>query len=169
MPTLTLFNTIFNIVDIAIAILCFIGAVAGSVKGFALGFSSLAGILIGLLVAMAFADIGTPLIMDAVGLPPAIAKGISIAVCFLAGYLAMMLLGAMLGKTLKALKLEWLNKLLGFFLGIINMLIIVIVALFLLGMQHVVDVSPYVSGSVIVRVVLDPIVPAMVDIVRGAI
>ena len=158
---------VFNIVDVVIVVLAFMAAVVGSVRGFALEFSSRVGFLIGLVVALFFVREGSILLLDTFDLSLFWAVFIAFVILFIIGYLLMMALGSLLDKTLDALKLEWLDRLLGFFLGIVEMLVLAAFIIYVLELQKVVDVSPYLDPSVITERFLKPIAPKGIELVKG--
>jgi len=158
---------VFNIVDIAILALAFMGAVVGSVRGFAMEFSARAGFLVGIVIAVVFAKLGAGLVMDNLGLPVLWSTMIAFVVLFIIGYLVMMMLGTLLDKTLDALMLDWLDRLLGFFLGIAEVLVVVAFLIYMLQLQSVVDLSAYFTKSVIFENILKPIAPKSLELMKG--
>jgi membrane protein required for colicin V production len=157
---------VFNIVDVAIVVLAFMGAVVGSVRGFAMEFSARAGFLVGIVIALVFAKLGAGLVMDNLGLPVLWSTLIAFVVLFIIGYLIMMMLGTLLDKTLDALMLDWLDRLLGFFLGIAEVLVVVAFLIYMLQLQNVVDLSAYFTKSVIFENILKPIAPKGLELMK---
>jgi membrane protein required for colicin V production len=164
---LTIGSYVFNIVDVAIVVLAFMGAVMGSVKGFAMEFSARAGFLVGIAIALVFAKLGSDIVMENLGLPLLWSTLIAFVVLFIIGYLVMMLLGTLLDKTLDALMLDWLDRLLGFFLGIAEVLVVVAFLIYMLQIQNVVDLSQYFTKSVIFENILKPIAPKGLEFMKG--
>lgn len=157
---------VFNIVDVLIVVLAFMGAVVGTVKGFAVEFSVRAGFLVGLIVALIFTKPGTNVIVDTFDPPIFWATLIAFIILFIIGYLVMMMVGSLLGRTLDALKLNWLDRLLGLLLGIVEVLVLVALFVYLLELQHTVDLSAYFDFSVINNEVFKPLTPKGVELVK---
>ncbi|MHC1693246.1 MAG: CvpA family protein [Sphaerochaetaceae bacterium] len=164
---ITIGSYVFNIVDVIIVALAFMGAVAGGIRGFAMEFSSRAGFLIGLMVALVFTKTGTPIIVDTFGIPLFWCTLIAFTILFIIGYLLMMMAGTLLDKTLDALRLDWLDRLLGFFLGIAEILVLVAFIIYVLDLQQVIDVSQYIDSSVISERIIRPLTPKGVELVKG--
>jgi membrane protein required for colicin V production len=162
----TIGSYVFNIIDVAIVVLAFMGAVVGSARGFAMEFSARAGFLIGIIIALFFTRLGASMIMENFDLPIIWSTLIAFVVLFIVGYAAMMLIGTLLDKTLDALMLDWLDRLLGFFLGIAETLVVVAFVIYLLQMQSVVDMTPYFSNSVIFENILKPIAPKSLELFK---
>jgi len=164
--TLDLFGYAFNALDVAIVALCFMGAVSAASRGFAMEFSSRSGLLIGAVVALMFSRSGAEFIAERFGLPPLWSTLISFVVFFVVGYLIMLALGAILDKTLDVLMLDWMDGLLGFALGIVEVLLVVSFLIYAAQSQGFYDVSAYVNPSVIYTQLLRPIAPRGIEIFK---
>jgi uncharacterized membrane protein required for colicin V production len=79
----------------------------------------------------------------------------------------MMMVGSLLDRTLDALGLEWLDRLLGLFLGVVEVVVVVAFLIYLLEIQSVVDLSAYLDPSVITNQVIKPLTPVGMDLVKG--
>lgn len=164
--SISLGSLVLNGVDVIIIVLAIIGAVAGAARGFAREFSARAGFLIGFLVALLFSKVSAPLLVDTFSLPVFWATFIAFIVLFVIGYLLVMFIGSLLDRALDALHLDWLNRLLGFLLGVVEMLILVAFIIYLLELQQVIDVSVYLDPSTITTKVLRPLIPKGVEMVK---
>lgn len=158
---------VFNVVDVAIVAIAFFAAVAGAVRGFAMEFSSRAGFLIGFVVGLVFARLGAALVYDTFGLPMLWSTLISFIVFFIVGYLLMMMVGSMVDKTLEAMKLDWLDRLLGLLLGVVEVFVVVAFIVYLLDLQKVIDLSAYLNPSVITSRLIRPLTPKGIELVKG--
>ncbi len=158
---------VFNIVDVAIVAIAFFAAVAGAVRGFALEFSSRAGFLVGFVIALVFSHLGANLVLDTFSLPLFWSTLIAFIVFFIIGYLLVMAVGSLLDRTLDAMGLEWLDRLLGLVLGVIEVFVVVAFIIYLLDLQKVIDLSAYMNPSVITTRLLRPLTPKGIELVKG--
>lgn len=158
---------VFNVVDVVIVSIAFMAAVVGTVRGFALEFSSRAGFLVGFVIALVFSRLGSSLVVDTFDLPILVATLIAFVVLFLIGYLLMMMVGSLLDRTLDALGLDWLDRLLGLGLGIIEVVVVVAFIIYLLELQQVIDLSAYLGPSVITTKLIKPLTPVGLGLVEG--
>ncbi|MDD3941674.1 MAG: CvpA family protein [Sphaerochaetaceae bacterium] len=158
---------VFNIVDVAIVAIAFFAAVAGAVRGFALEFSSRAGFLVGFVIALVFSRLGANLVLDTFSLPLFWSTLIAFIVFFIIGYLLVMAVGSLLDRTLDAMGLEWLDRLLGLVLGVIEVFVVVAFIIYLLDLQKVIDLSAYMNPSVITTRLLRPLTPKGIELVKG--
>lgn len=158
---------VFNIVDVAIVAIAFFAAVAGAVRGFALEFSSRAGFLVGFVIALVFSRLGANLVLDTFSLPLFWSTLITFIVFFIIGYLLVMAVGSLLDRTLDAMGLEWLDRLLGLVLGVIEVFVVVAFIIYLLDLQKVIDLSAYMNPSVITTRLLRPLTPKGIELVKG--
>jgi len=147
----------FNAVDIAIVVLALLGAITGVVRGFSIEFSARAGFLIGLVVALFFAKTGSAIIVDTFSLPLFWSTLIAFIVLFIIGFLLTMAVGKMLDKALDALSLDWLDRLLGFFLGMAEVIVVISAIVYVLELQQVSDLGPYLDPSFFAEKLLRPI------------
>lgn len=156
-----------NIVDVLILIIALLAAVTGVTQGFTMKFSSRVGFLVGFLVALLFASLGSKLIIDTFDLPLLWSTLIAFILLFIIGYVLMMLVGSLLDRTLDALHLDWLDRLLGLVLGIIEAFIMVSFIIYLLELQKVIDVSIYFERSVLTMKIIKPLTPVGLAWVKG--
>jgi uncharacterized membrane protein required for colicin V production len=157
----------FNVVDVVIVSIAFLAAVVGAVRGFAMEFSSRAGFLVGFVIALVFARLGAALIIDTFGLAQLWSTLISFIVFFIVGYILMMIVGSLLDKTLDTMGLDWLDRLLGLVLGVIEVFVVVAFIIYLLELQKVADLSAYLDPSVITTKLIKPLTPRGIEFVKG--
>mgnify|MGYP000097229385 CR=1 FL=1 len=162
---------VFNItvIDIIIIVLLLIGAILGTLKGFAREASTRAGFLVAIFVALIFTSLGASLLTNTFTLTPLWSSFIAFILIFIIAYVIMLTLGSLLEKTLETIKLGWLDSLLGFFLGIAEMLIAITIILSILEMQSVFDLYRYFSSSEIYTRVIEPYAPKGVEFFQGVI
>ena len=158
---------VFNLVDVIIMVLAFMAAVVGAVRGFALEFSSRAGFLVGFVVALLFTRLGVNLFNETFDLNLLVSTLIVFVVLFIIGYIAMMMVGSLLDRTLDALGLEWLDRFLGLLLGVVEVAVVVAFVMYLLELQQVVDVSQYTDASVINQKLIRPLTPSVLTLIKG--
>ncbi|MDD3823794.1 MAG: CvpA family protein, partial [Sphaerochaetaceae bacterium] len=139
----------------------------GAVRGFALEFSSRAGFLVGFVIALVFSRLGANLVLDTFSLPLFWSTLIAFIVFFIIGYLLVMAVGSLLDRTLDAMGLEWLDRLLGLVLGVIEVFVVVAFIIYLLDLQKVIDLSAYMNPSVITTRLLRPLTPKGIELVKG--
>ncbi len=117
-----------------------------TVCGFIAEFFSKAAVIVGALVAVLFYKLFTPVISRLVG-EQAFAPAIAFLILFLATYLVIKLVQLFLGSLFENDSLQSLDRALGFFLGIIEGLLIIIVILIVLNLQPVFDTTAFLSES----------------------
>lgn len=158
-----------NIVDVVIVIIALLAAVTGVVRGFAMKFSSRAGFLIGLLIALLFARLGAKLIVDTFDLQLLWSTLIAFILLFIVGYILIMLVGSLLDRTLDALGLDWLDRLLGSMLGVVEVFVVIAFIIYLFELQKVVDVSTYLDRSIITTKFIKPLTPVGLAWIKGLV
>lgn len=156
-----------NVVDVIIIVLAVMGAIAGAVRGFSIQFSSRAGFLVGIALALLFAKRVTNLVLKTFNLELLPSTVIAYATLFIVGFLITMAFGSLLNKVLTALHLGWLDHLLGFVWGAIEIAIIVSVLLFVLDLQEVLSLDLYFEHSYIVKHYLRPGIDIATQIIKG--
>ena len=147
----------FNAIDVIIVVIALLGAITGVIRGFSIEFSSRAGFLIGFAIALIFSNIISHLFTNTFNLPVFWSTFIAYIVLFIVGYLFTMAIGNMLDRALDALGLNWLDRLLGFFLGIVEVLVVISAIVYLLELQSVINVRPYLDPSFFAEKILRPL------------
>jgi membrane protein required for colicin V production len=163
----TVAHFVFNIVDIVILALAFLAAVVGATKGFAREFSARAGFLVGLFVALQFTTLATSLVVNTFDLPLLWSTLIAFIILFAIGYIVIMIIGSLLEKTLHALKLAWLDHLLGLALGVVELLAVVALIVYLLELQNVINLGSYFDNSLFVQMLIKPLTAKGLDLIKG--
>ncbi len=158
---------VVNIVDVLILIIALLAAVTGVARGFAMGFSSRVGFLVGFLVALLFGSLGAGVIAETFDFPPLWSTLMAFVLLFIVGYILIMLVGSLLERTLEMLHLDWLDRILGFVLGMVEAFIMVAFIIYLLELQNVIDLSAFFDRSVITTKVIKPLTPVGLAWVKG--
>lgn len=159
----------FNLVDIIIVVILLVTTITAAVRGFALTFSKRLSFFVGLGVALVFAKLPAGLLAKTFEIPPLWATLIAFVLLFIVGYLLVMLFGRLLSKALQAVRLNFLDHILGAVLGVFEAFIIVAVIVYLIGLQNVFDVEPFLSRSLFVTRVVAPLTPIGVSWIKGLI
>ena len=148
--------------DIIFALILVVTSFRVAIRGFVAELMSFAAVLLGLGAAVLLSGRLSPLVARFAGESfwnPVIA----FLVVFLVVYLAVKLIENALNRLLDRVNLEKLDRALGFFLGLAEGLIIVVLIVFVLRVQRVFDVSGLLSESLFVTV-LFPLVPYVRDV-----
>lgn len=157
-----------TVVDIIIFALVLIGAILGALKGFAREASTRFGFIVAIFVALLFTQLVGNLLIDTFTLTPLWSAFIAFLVVFTIAYILMLTLGTLLEKALETIKLGWLDSLLGLVLGVIEMLLSVIFIIYVLDMQQVFDITPYIENSEIYVRLIAPYAQTIIDFLEGA-
>jgi len=137
----------FSVVDWVLVVILILGGFRAGVTGFFHEISYKLGYLLGFFGALMFSqDLALYIEKNA---------GISLFICLLISYVSIFLLGfilvAILGDSIQNLfqkmKLGFIDKLLGFVIGVFEALIIIVIIYSLLKTQNLVDLSPYFDQS----------------------
>ncbi len=80
----------------------------------------------------------------------------------------MLTLGTLLEKTLETIKLGWLDSILGLGLGVLEMFLVVTLIIYILDMQSIFNIYPYISNSEIYTRLIEPYAPKVIDVLKGA-
>jgi membrane protein required for colicin V production len=157
----------FNLVDIIIVVILLVTTIMATVRGFALTFSKRLSFFVGLGLALLFASRLATVLIDTFEIPLLWATLIAFVAIFIVVYLVIMLFGRLLSKALEAIHLSFLDKILGAALGVVEAFVIVATIVYLIGLQNVINVDPYLSGSFFVTKVVAPLTPIGMGWVKG--
>ncbi len=134
---------------IFLAILVFF-VIRTTIRGFISEFFSKAAVIIGGLVAVLFYRMFTPIILRLIG-EQVFVPVIAFLILFLATYLLIKLIELFLGSLFENDSLRSLDRALGFFLGIIEGLLIIIVVLIILKLQPLFNTDAFLAESFFAR------------------
>jgi len=154
----------FNVIDWIIVGLCAIGAIWGAIKGFVDEFSQKSGYIAGLASALMFTKMILPKLVD-LGLPYWLGAFLAYVVLFLAGFLVVKMFGTILKRITDTAGLNFVDNLLGFFLGFAEMVFVVGILETVLNYQTVFDLSKLFNESIISQKIIMPVF----DIARNSV
>jgi len=126
-------------------------------RGFVAEFLSVLAVLTGLTLSILFTSSLTPVLAPYLGetfWTPIVA----FLLIFLIGYVIIKIIESTLHRLIEKIQLEKLDQALGFFLGLVEGIIILAVLVFILQLQNVIDVKDLLADSFIARV-LQKIIP----------
>lgn len=158
-----------NVLDIVCITIIVVAAIRCAFRGFIREVMSMAALIFGIVAAVFFSKAGAIIIDTYVGYSNW-NQIIAFLVIFLVVYLVVKLLEGLLHRLFERIHLERLDRSLGFFLGLAEGAIVVILVVYLLKVQPLFDVSSVLDSSFVAGIVLDivPIVaPAAAESVSG--
>ncbi len=160
---MTIGSVYFNSIDIIVFTLAIVGGIAGTITGFADAFAHRAGFIVGFFLALMFTKVLAELLLVSFGLAMFFSSLISFVLLFLAGYILMRVIGNLLDTALNVTGLRAVNSLLGFFWGVIEVLVFSAFVLYMLELQTSFDLSPVMDRSQFVLRLVRPLVPETVN------
>lgn len=160
---ITIGSVYFNSIDIIVFSLAIIGGIAGTITGFADAFAHRSGFLVGFFLALMFTKVLAELLFDSFGLAMFFSSLISFVLLFLAGYILMRVVGNLLETALDVTGLRAVNSLLGFFWGVLEVLVFGAFVLYMLEVQTAFDLSSILGQSQFVLRLVRPLVPETVN------
>jgi membrane protein required for colicin V production len=147
-----------NPLDIVFIVLIAAGAIRCAFKGFIAEIMSFAALILGVVAAVFFSKAGATLIDTYVGFSNW-NQIIAFLVIFVLVYLLVKLLEGILHRVLDKIHLEKLDRVLGFFLGLAEGGLAVVLLVYLMHVQPIFDLQALLDDSAIARFVLE-IIPA---------
>ncbi len=164
--TYTIGSLTFGILDIISLVIVLIGAVSGCITGFARQVANLAGFVISIPVALVFTRPVASVLSANTSIPILWSSLIAfVAICLLV-FIIVAIFGSMLKRVLEMVPA--LDHILGFVWGLLATSISLSIIIAILNYQSFFDISSITSSSVIVRNIIEPLFPALVDVVKGA-
>jgi membrane protein required for colicin V production len=149
-----------NPLDIVLIVLIAAGAIRCAFKGFVAEIMSFAALILGIVAAVFFSKAGALLIDRYVGFSNW-NQIIAFLVIFILVYLFMKLVEGILHRILDKIHLERLDRVLGFFLGLVEGGLAVTLVVYIMRVQPIFDLQALLDKSVIARFVLE-IIPVVV-------
>lgn len=137
-------------VDIVFAVIVIILTARCVFRGFIVEFMSIQAVLGGLVLAFMFSPLGAAY-LNARWRPSAWNRLIAFLVIFLVVYLVFKVLERLLTKFFERLSLENLDRALGFFLGILEGVLVVLLIIFIIEIQPFADPEAILGGSIAAR------------------
>ncbi len=121
-----------------------------TVRGFIAEFFSKAAVIVGALIAVVFYKLLTPLITQLLG-PKALSPIIAFLILFLSSYLVIKLVEVLLGSLFSSKSLKSLDRALGFFLGLIEGLLIIAILLMIITIQPFAEPGIVLDDSIFAK------------------
>jgi membrane protein required for colicin V production len=149
--------------DVFFGIILLILLLRGLFRGFVEEFGSVASVFLGILAAVLFSGLVAPLLDRYLG-PSIWNQVIAFLGLFLIVYLVVKLSEAGLKNLVENAELENLDKALGFFLGLIEGLLVVFVLMFILYIQPLIPMEEAIQSSITGRLLL-PLFPYAADLI----
>lgn len=157
--TLELGSYVLNIIDIVILGIALIAGIAGAFEGFAKNFSSKAALLVGLIAGMMFTELVSDTIFSEFNLSPILTSLFSYMICFIIGYILMLIIGNLLSVGLEGAGLGAVDSLLGFIWAIAFTILIFTLIIMLLEYQNLFDFTPYINKSLLNEKLFSNLIP----------
>ncbi len=136
----------FAVIDIVFACLVLILVVRCALRGFVEEFMSMASFVLGILFAVLFFKPGAAFLVKRFGLT-VLPELVAFVVLFLIVFVLVKILEHIVGDIIDRVNLSGLDKGLGIVLGLVEGLLVVCVALFVLSVQPLFDPSGLLGGS----------------------
>lgn len=167
--TLVIGHAEIGIIDIVIFSVCMISAVFCTIRGFVNEFCHHAGVLFGFAAGFLFTSMLAPAVDSAADgrFPLWVSALISFVALTCAGYVLFRLLGSALETIVDSFNLGVVDNILGFFWGLIAAMFVISVIVYLLSLQHIFDFSMLFDSSVIVRNLIQPLLPETIETLGG--
>lgn len=146
--------------DIVLMVLIGAAAIRCAFKGFISEFMSFAALILGIVAAVFFSSAGAVLIDTYVGFSNW-NQIIAFLIIFIVVYLLVKLFEGLLHRIFEKIHLDRLDRVLGFFLGLVEGGLAVMLLVYLMRVQPIFDLQPLLEESVIARFVLE-IIPVVV-------
>lgn len=153
-----------NTVDIVLLVLFVIGGIQGAFKGFLEELAQKFGFVFGFVVALMFSKNLSSFVLDKVSVPVWMGCGISYVILFLAGYLFIKIISKIISDIIDSDAANFVDSLLGFVLGLFEMLIVCGALIQLLGHQSLIDLDTYFNGSLINTKFVSPVFKSILSL-----
>lgn len=157
----------FSALDIVFVIILVIAALRGAFRGFVTELLSAAAIILGIIGAVLFSKMVGELLATHLGLTQW-SEIIAFLLLFLVVYLVIKIFEGALNNFIDKLKLGNLDRALGFFLGILEGILLIAVIVFVMTVQPLFELDEVLKGSVIAKIVLT-FLPYGVSIIKDRI
>lgn len=133
--------------DYILFVLFMVGGIWGAIKGFIEEISTKFGYIIGLVSALMFTHLLSPVFENNLGFPRWFAAFVSYFVFFIAGYLLIKLLGTILNNIVDTANLTAVDRLIGFFLGLVEAFLLIAMVEYILSFQNLFNLEHVFSES----------------------
>ena len=143
--------------DIVSLIILFLLAIRATFRGFLTELMSMASIIVGIIIAVVFTRPVSLLLQDYIG-NSFWNMVIAFLGLFLVSYLIIKIFENSLNTLIEKVQLEKLDQSLGFFLGLIEGFLLIVILVFALKAQQIFDVSKFFANSY-AYIIADKIIP----------
>lgn len=147
----------FTGLDIVFAIMVVILAFRAAIRGFVKELLGTAALFLGIILAVLFSGLAAQWIEQYMG-ETIWSQVIAFLGIFLVVYLVVKIFESALNRLIEKIHLDQLDHALGFFLGIVEGLVVVFILLLLVQIQPFFDPEPLIAGSFFARIML-PFLP----------
>lgn len=154
-------------VDVVFLIIIVFTSIRAGIRGFVKELMSMASVILGIAVAVLFSGMVAGYLENYLGESPW-SQVISFLGLFLLTYLAVKIFESALDRLIERINLESLDHALGFFLGIVEGLVITFLILLLLQIQPFIEPSVLIEESVFARF-MSPLFPYISEILSRPI
>ena len=155
----------FGTLDIIVLAIILIGAVSGCITGFARQAAHLAGFVLAVPVSLLFTKVLAEALMESTSLSPLPATLIVFVCLCLIVYIVIGLFGRQL-RTI--LDMTPIDHVLGFVWGLAASAISLSIILAILSYQPFIDFSSFFDSSLVIRKIIRPLFPSLLDMIKGA-
>ncbi|MCF0238484.1 MAG: CvpA family protein, partial [Sphaerochaetaceae bacterium] len=138
---------VLNTLDYILFVIAMIGGIWGAIKGFIQEIATKFGYVVGFGLGLMFTSVLSPVFIKNFGFPNWFAAFVSYFIIFVAGYLLIKILGNVLDKITDTANLNFVDNILGFFIGLIETLIIIGFVEFILENQSLIPLKDVMDGS----------------------
>lgn len=151
-------------VDYIIFVLFMIGGIWGAIKGFIDEITSKFGYVLGFVLAFMFTCALAPVLVEKLNFPYWFAAFLSYFVIFMVGYCLMRGIGTALNGICEASSLDFVDHLLGFFLGLFEAILLVALAEYLLNYQNLFNLKSVFAESFLSSNIIMPFATWFVEL-----
>lgn len=147
----------FNTVDWIILLMLSFGGILGAISGFISEVAQKLGYALGLFFALTFTNILSNQILKTFNLPIWLSLGISFVIIFYVVFIVVKLVGHGLEGAFEAIHLDFLDRFFGFFLGILEAIILIVLLEWVLNAQDFWNLKTYLDNSVMITKLINPL------------
>ncbi|TFH04541.1 MAG: CvpA family protein [Spirochaetales bacterium] len=151
-------------IDIVFGIIIAILAFRAAIRGFVKELMGTAALFLGIIIAVLFSGMVSQLLDEFMG-PTIWSQVIAFLGLFLVVYLVIKIFESALNKLIERIHLDQLDHALGFFLGIVEGLVVIFIILMLIQIQPFVEPESLMAGSLFGRILL-PFLPFAQEFLR---
>lgn len=154
----------YEAIDIVFAVLVVILSIRAGIRGFVKELLGTAAVFLAIGAAVVFSGFAALLVEQLIG-PTVWTQVIAFLIVFLLVYLLVKLFESALNKLIERIHLDQLDHALGFFLGIVEGLLLSFILILLIQIQPFVDPQSLLGESLFARLLL-PLLPFAADFLR---